>query len=247
MFSAALIRISKWNANIFSSQKRFPTNINNKTAVNKSQKNYFNLNSKFQALNFSTIINKVTFNEISSTKENQNNKNENKQYISHTQEMIISVGYPASGKTTFAERYFVPYGYIRVNRDILKTHQKCIRICKEALKVGKSVVIDNTNAPENKRKEWIEIAKEFKVKIRCFHFIMDEKLAMKMNEFREENSNGVLKKVPKIVFQIYQSKFIEPKKEEGFDDLLVIHAIPFDEFISQSTSLNNNINDNNNK
>jgi predicted kinase len=26
------------------------------------------------------------------------------------------VGFPASGKSTFAERYFVPEGYVRVNQ-----------------------------------------------------------------------------------------------------------------------------------
>lgn len=35
---------------------------------------------------------------------------------SSSQEMIILVGYPASGKSTFTERYLKPHGYFHVNQ-----------------------------------------------------------------------------------------------------------------------------------
>lgn len=35
---------------------------------------------------------------------------------SDSQELVVFVGFPASGKSTFAERYFVPKGYVRVNQ-----------------------------------------------------------------------------------------------------------------------------------
>jgi hypothetical protein len=38
-------------------------------------------------------------------------------------EMVLLVGPPASGKSTVAARWFA--GYVRVNRDTLKTHEKC--------------------------------------------------------------------------------------------------------------------------
>lgn len=51
-------------------------------------------------------------------------------------------GFPGSGKSTFAEQY---KGYVIVNRDTLKTWQKCVEVAKKALKEGKSVIVDNTN------------------------------------------------------------------------------------------------------
>ena len=43
-------------------------------------------------------------------------------------EMVIMVGCPASGKSTFRKRYLEPHGYVAVNRDTMGTMQKCIKV-----------------------------------------------------------------------------------------------------------------------
>jgi polynucleotide 5'-kinase involved in rRNA processing len=43
---------------------------------------------------------------------------EEKDYASSSQEMVLLVGQPSSGKTTFAKRYFVSKSYVHVNRVI---------------------------------------------------------------------------------------------------------------------------------
>ena len=128
-------------------------------------------------------------------------------FHSDTQEMIISVGFPASGKSTFARTYLQPKGYVRVNMDTLKTQAKCAKVCREALGEGKSVVIDNTNGPLAKRAEWIKIAKEFSVPIRCFYFDTDEDVCKHMNEFREKITNGEQKHVPSLVYNTFKKEF----------------------------------------
>ncbi|CAH2312051.1 bifunctional polynucleotide phosphatase kinase isoform X1, partial [Pelobates cultripes] len=65
--------------------------------------------------------------------------------ISPPTEVAVTVGFPAVGKSKFVKDYLVPKGYVCVNRDTLGTWQKCVASCEEALRNGKSVVVDNTN------------------------------------------------------------------------------------------------------
>jgi len=51
--------------------------------------------------------------------------------ISKEQEMLLLVGPPASGKSTFSNKYLVPNGYERINRDTLKTVVKCKAAAKK--------------------------------------------------------------------------------------------------------------------
>lgn len=46
-----------------------------------------------------------------------------------SQEMILMVGAPATGKSTFRKRYLEPHGYVAVNRDTMGTMQKCVKVC----------------------------------------------------------------------------------------------------------------------
>ena len=92
-------------------------------------------------------------------------------YLQET-EVILLVGFPASGKSTFAKRYFQSKGYIIVNRDTLKTQEKCERTVVESLKAGQSVVVDNTNPSKDARAAYVKIAKAVKqdIPVRCFYF-----------------------------------------------------------------------------
>jgi bifunctional polynucleotide phosphatase/kinase len=65
-----------------------------------------------------------------------------------------------------------------VNNDTLKTPEKCMKVCKELLKAGKSVVIDNTNSTPDVRARYTVIAKEFKVPVRCFFFDVPKEVCM---------------------------------------------------------------------
>jgi bifunctional polynucleotide phosphatase/kinase len=62
-----------------------------------------------------------------------------------TQELVIMLGYPGSGKSTFSKKNFVAAGYVHVNQDTLKSQQNCMSATHSALASGKSVVVDNTN------------------------------------------------------------------------------------------------------
>ncbi|OQV01346.1 hypothetical protein CLAIMM_06724 [Cladophialophora immunda] len=70
-------------------------------------------------------------------------------------ELVIFCGSPGAGKSTFYWDVLQPLGYERVNQDILKTRDKCIKKAKELLEAGLSVAVDNTNADIETRAYWM--------------------------------------------------------------------------------------------
>lgn len=93
--------------------------------------------------------------------------------------LVILVGLPASGKSTFA-RKLVDLGFVRTNKDDLrlemfdgeykrKDEKKVVkernRLVREALSQGKSVVVDDTNLNPVHIKELTTIGKEYGAEI----------------------------------------------------------------------------------
>ncbi len=142
-----------------------------------------------------------------------------------SQEMIINIGYPGSGKSFYSKRYIVPHGYAYINRDTLKTQAKCKKFCDQALKDGKSVVIDNTNPDVKSREQYISIAQKYKIKIRCVMFTTSYDLSMHNNIYRGIMSNNKIKIVPVIAYRIYRKKLTKPSKSEGFSEIIKMDFI----------------------
>ncbi len=140
---------------------------------------------------------------------------------STTQELVIMVGYPASGKSTITQTVFKPNGYVILESDVLKTMPKIRSGLKNALTIGKSVVVDATNPTRERRKEYIDLAKAVNpelIKIRVIH------VATSMDESVERNNMRPKEKgVPMIAYYTYRKKFEEPNASiEGFDILQVV-------------------------
>ena len=131
------------------------------------------------------------------------------------QELVLMVGYPGSGKTTYSEKNFNKDNYSILHGDILKTQTKIVKVLKGELDKGKSVVIDATNPSIEKRKIFIDIAKERGLYVRVIHINTSIEQSMEQNRKREH-------KVPKIVFYVYRKKFEEPAKSEGVDEIIEI-------------------------
>ncbi len=139
-------------------------------------------------------------------------------------ELVVLVGPPASGKSTISKKYFEPKGYVYVNRDTLKTQDKCIKNATEALKSGKSVIVDNTNPSKEARAAYVNLAKKIKCPVRCLWLQTSFDLAHHLNLFRQTQSEGKQRRVPDVGFNVFKSKFEEPSLNEGFS---VIEKIDF--------------------
>ncbi|KAG0366947.1 hypothetical protein BGZ54_004664 [Gamsiella multidivaricata] len=100
-------------------------------------------------------------------------------------EVIVFCGYPASGKSSFAQKHIISTGqYDYVNQDILKTKEKCLKTVEESLRNKRAVVVDNTNPDAPTRAPYIALAKKYNVPVRCFLFVANKDLATHNNYFR---------------------------------------------------------------
>ncbi len=142
-------------------------------------------------------------------------------------EIVVMVGYPASGKSQFVENNMAPKGYVVMNRDKMKTWQKCVEGCKKAAMSGKSVVVDNTNPDKESRKRYLDVAVELGLKCRCFLMSVTHAHALHNSKFRVlTGTDKEHKEVNEMVLNTYKQKFQEPKLDEGFHSIVKVNFIP---------------------
>uniref|UniRef100_A0AAR2LUE8 PNK FHA domain-containing protein n=1 Tax=Pygocentrus nattereri TaxID=42514 RepID=A0AAR2LUE8_PYGNA len=146
---------------------------------------------------------------------------------STSQEVIVAVGFPGAGKSTFFHAHVIPKGYVYVNRDTLGSWQNCVSACERALKEGRSVAVDNTNPDLESRKRYVDVSQKAGVPCRCFNFTASLEQSKHNNRFREMVPSA-MKHVPvnDMVFHSYKKKFVNPSLSEGFSEILQIHFVP---------------------
>ncbi|CAI5717443.1 unnamed protein product [Peronospora destructor] len=141
------------------------------------------------------------------------------QIVKGEQEVVVLVGPPASGKSYFANTYLSSYAF--VSQDQLRTAANCKKKFLEAIVQKKSIVIDNTNRDPRARKEWVALAKEKNLPIRCFEMDVDKPLSMHLNTFRSLTQQ---KKIPDVAIHGFYKNFVPPTVKEGFAEVV---KVPF--------------------
>ena len=136
------------------------------------------------------------------------------------------VGRPASGKSTLTKRYFIPHGYIAVNRDTLGTKEKCLKSADEALGKKQSVVVDNTNPTKADRKAYIDLAKKHGVPIRCIYMNVSPDLSYHLNMYRQTLTNGKVRRIPEVAYRTYEKYFEKPEVSEGLSQVESLDFVP---------------------
>lgn len=143
------------------------------------------------------------------------------------QEIIVLVGLPGCGKTKLANELASKYKYFVVNRDTMKTWQKCVETAKIYLKQKKNVVVDNTNYDVPSRKRYVDLAKSQGVDCRCFYFVCDIAQASHHCKFRIlDGTDSLHEEVGTMVLRMLKSKFQEPSLEEGFSSIVKVNFVP---------------------
>ncbi|KAK6499587.1 hypothetical protein TWF481_009952 [Arthrobotrys musiformis] len=146
----------------------------------------------------------------------------------HPLELVVLCGRPGSGKSTLTTKYLQPLGYERINQDILKTKDKCIKAAQGHLKEGDSVVIDATNSSKEARAVWKGVADKVKgATFRCIYLTTSEALCYHNDGVRAYSGVKSLNpenrtSVGSMAFRTFKSKFQEPEIGEGFKDITVL-------------------------
>ncbi|KAJ1987522.1 hypothetical protein GGI25_005742 [Coemansia spiralis] len=161
--------------------------------------------------------------------------------------LLILVGPPACGKSTFTQQHLVPLGFERINMDILKTRKKCEDAALKSFKSGSCVVVDNTNPDPSSRSTFVAMAKTHgadSIAVVFEHKSRD--LAIHNNSFRaslaqachlfdasEQDHQTILSTmpvcvdmVPAVAYHSYFKKFVLPAESEGFSKILHHTFVP---------------------
>ncbi|CAG5121090.1 unnamed protein product [Candidula unifasciata] len=147
-------------------------------------------------------------------------------YTSKTQEVIVMVGPPATGKSTFRKRYLEPHGYVTINRDTLGTMAKCLKVAEQTIQSGKSIVADNTNPSVAKRSEFISLAQDAGIPCRCIWMQTPIELAHHLNMFRQRQTKDAVRRVPDVGYNIFKKDFQAPTTAEGFTEIIKVNFTP---------------------
>ncbi|XP_068035029.1 bifunctional polynucleotide phosphatase/kinase-like isoform X2 [Anomalospiza imberbis] len=145
--------------------------------------------------------------------------------VSDRPEVLLTVGFPGAGKSTFVKRHLIPAGYEHVNRDTLGSWQRCVSACSAALARGRAVVVDNTNPDPESRQRFVSCAREAAVPCRCLQFTANLEQARHNCRFRDMTQSGHVPVTDAVLFS-YKKQFVAPDLSEGFSQILQIPFVP---------------------
>ena len=132
-------------------------------------------------------------------------------------ELIIFVGFPASGKSSYYKQSLANYKL--VSKDLMGSNKvkQQARQLEQLLGAGESVVLDNTNLSVEERAQAIPIAKKHGARIFCLWFTTPFEECLQRNAKRTGKA-----KVPAVAMYGMRKRFNEPTAIEGFDEIKLI-------------------------
>ena len=134
-------------------------------------------------------------------------------------EMVLFIGIPASGKSTFyKERFFLTH--LRINRDMLKTRRREDLLIKACLDGKTRFVVENTNLNRAVRAPYIARAKNADFRVIGYWLDSPAIDAVNRNKLRPGEE-----RVPAVAIWAANKRLELPAADEGFDELYRVRMI----------------------
>ena len=122
-------------------------------------------------------------------------------------EMIVFIGMPGSGKSSYFKKELEPLGYVEVCQDNFTTKNAFMKYLLEQVEQGNNIVVNKTNPKQSDREVYYKIAEENDYKISVIYFLRDGR---GWNKVRAKETG---KKVPDVVYHVYFKNLEPPTKE----------------------------------
>lgn len=139
-------------------------------------------------------------------------------------ELVILVGLPGAGKSTFFRERFAAT-HLHVSKDAIKSARRPAAsqrdLIQRALSAGRSVVVDNTNVSPEERAELITSARDFGARAVVYYFDSPASECLARNRIREGRA-----RVPNAGFFAIAKRLVRPDLAEGFDELHIVRTLP---------------------
>lgn len=148
--------------------------------------------------------------------------------------LIMLIGIPGSGKTTYSKGLSEEYNANVISSDVVRQTYVGIdekevfptvyRLCIEELKNNRNVILDATHITPKVRKRSFDSLDQYEVEYEKVAVYVDTpvEVCIKRVEIRNKNPKELF--LPLEVIESYGKNIIPPSQEEGFNEIRIIKS-----------------------